>query len=163
VTGDSSLRSGYFRSRSVAAPTVAAQTVGVLAALLLAQVAMAGNGNPGREAYLRYCSSCHGITGQGNGEVADSLRTPPTDLTQLAQKHGGAFPNDEVREIIDGRKRIAAHGSSAMPVWGQVFVEERTYEVPEAHARSQVSLIASYLAAIQTVQPAATAAPLKPD
>jgi mono/diheme cytochrome c family protein len=135
----------------------------LLAGLLLAPAAFAGNGNPGRDAYFRYCSACHGITGQGDGEVAPSLRTRPTDLTQLAQKHGGAFPYEQVREIIDGRKRIAAHGSSQMPVWGQVFIEERTYENPEAHTRSQGSLIASYLAAIQTVQPGATVEPLKPD
>lgn len=134
-----------------------------LAAAFLAPAAFAGNGNPGRDAYFRYCSACHGITGQGDGEVAASLRAQPTDLTRLAEKHGGTYPYEEVRQSIDGRKRIAAHGSSAMPVWGEVFVEERTYEKPEAHARSQVSLIASYLAAIQTVQPGATVDPPKPD
>lgn len=143
------MRSEHRCARPVNAKTVGIATFGLVVALSIAQVAMAGNGNPGREAYFRYCSSCHGLTGQGDGEVAESLRTPPADLTQLSQKHGGAFPNDEIRQTIDGRKRIPAHGSSEMPVWGQVFVAEKTYEKPEAHARSQISLIVDYLASIQ--------------
>jgi len=55
----------------------------------------------------------------------------------------------EVKEIIDGRKRVAAHGSSKMPVWGTVFAEERSYEPPDAHAQSQIEIITSFLASIQ--------------
>src|SRR5262245_59778618 len=89
----------------------------VAAAVLLARVAPAGDGNPGRAAYFRYCASCHGGDGRGNGEVAGSMRPKPADLTQLAKKNGGAFPAAAVKEIIDGRRRMAAHGSAKMPVW----------------------------------------------
>ena len=117
--------------------------------VLFGERSYASDGRPDRAAYFRYCSSCHGADGRGNGVVAGDLRTPPTDLTQLAKKNGGTFPYTQVRESIDGRKRIAAHGSSEMPVWGQVFAGEKTYEQPEAHAKSQVHIITDYLSTIQ--------------
>lgn len=126
--------------------------VGVLVlagGVLLTRLASAANGNPGRDAYFRYCSSCHGDDGRGGGEVATSLRQKPTDLTTLAKAHGGTFPYAEVKEIIDGRKRVAAHGSPKMPVWGAVFADEKSFEQPAAHAQSQIEMITSYLASIQ--------------
>lgn len=117
--------------------------------LLLAQCATASDGNPGREAYFRYCASCHGEDARGHGEVARSMRLKPPDLTQLARKHHGTFPDSQIKDAIDGRKRIAAHGSTKMPVWGQVFSQEQTYEPAEAHARSQVRLLVDYLRSIQ--------------
>src|SRR5262245_39590495 len=118
----------------------------LVAGVLFTRGAPAANGNPGREAFFRYCSACHGADGRGNGEVAPSMRPRPADLTQLAKRNGGRFPYDEVKEIIDGRKRIAAHGTSKMPVWGKVFGEATSYEQPEAQAQSQIDLIAGYLA-----------------
>lgn len=135
------------RSRATASGLLVALLAG---GVLLARLASAANGNPGRDAYFRYYSACHGDDGRGNGEVAGSMQPKPADLTQLAKKHNGTFPYAEVKEIIDGRKRIPAHGSSKMPVWGKVFVEEKTYEQPEAHAQSQTQIITSYLASIQT-------------
>ena len=124
--------------------------LGLLAVgVLFGERSYASDGLPGRAAYFRYCGSCHGADGRGNGVVAGDMRTPPTDLTHLAKKNGGTFPYAQVRESIDGRKRIAAHGSSEMPVWGQVFAGEKTYEQPEAHATSQVHIITDYLSTIQ--------------
>jgi mono/diheme cytochrome c family protein len=117
---------------------------------LIAGRLYASNGYPGRTAYLRYCSSCHGDDGKGGGVVAQSLRIKPPDLTQLAKRHGGTFPYDEVRATIDGRQRLAAHGNRKMPVWGTVFGKEQTYETPESHVRSQVNLLVDYLSTIQT-------------
>jgi mono/diheme cytochrome c family protein len=133
--------------RHVATGSVA--VVLLAAALLLAHLAAAANGNPGREAYFRYCGSCHGLDGRGNGEVAVGLNPKPADLTQLARKNGGTFPAAEVKASIDGRRRVAAHGSSSMPVWGTVFAAEKSYARPEAHAQSQVGIITDYLASIQ--------------
>ena len=110
----------------------------------------AADGNPGRAAYFRYCSSCHGADGRGDGVVARTMRPKPPDLTLLAKEHGGMFPSEQVRDSIDGRKQIAAHGSSKMPVWGTVFSAQPAAESPEAHARSQVQMITDYLRSIQT-------------
>jgi hypothetical protein len=73
--------------------------------------------------YQVFCSSCHGLTGRGDGVVEPLLRGGVPDLTQLAKRNGGRFPTERVREAIDGRAAFAAHGSSNMPVWGFEFYE----------------------------------------
>jgi mono/diheme cytochrome c family protein len=109
----------------------------------------ASDGNPGRVAYFKYCSACHGDDGRGDGVVASTMRPKPANLTTLAQRHGGVFPDAQVRDIIDGRTPIAAHGASKMPVWGRAFAEEQTWEEPQAHSQSQVQLIVDHLRSIQ--------------
>lgn len=68
-----------------------------------------------------YCAQCHGIEATGNGPVARALKTKPANLRQLTRNHGGVFPQQEVREFIDGTKDVAAHGNRAMPIWGIAF------------------------------------------
>lgn len=75
----------------------------------------------GKDMYVAYCASCHGIDGTGNGPAADALKVAPTDLTILAKNNGGAFPALHVAHAIEGEKTIAAHGSREMPIWGQRF------------------------------------------
>ncbi len=74
--------------------------------------------------FRTYCSSCHGIDGKGRGPVAAQLKVPPADLTKLAQRAGGRFLTDAVYEKIEGLDMPAAHGTSAMPIWGYRFVLE---------------------------------------
>src|SRR5215472_18400281 len=85
----------------------------------------AGYTNPtsGRQMYDAYCASCHGQGGKGNGPAASALKATPTDLTQLAAKNGGAFPESHVAQVIRGDSMMAAHGSKEMPVWGPVFLK----------------------------------------
>ena len=77
----------------------------------------------GSAMYERYCASCHGVSGKGDGPVAPSLRRPPADLTTLAKRAGGRFDEPGVLAIIDGRRQVAEHGPREMPVWGDVFDE----------------------------------------
>jgi len=116
----------------------------------LTRPVVASDGYPGRNVYFRYCASCHGDDGKGHGVVADSLKRQPADLTQIATRRGGVFPSAEVQEIIDGRKRVAAHGTSEMPVWGKIFAHEPASMTPAAHAESQIDMITHYLSSIQT-------------
>lgn len=109
----------------------------------------ASDGQLGRAAYFKYCSSCHGDDGKGRGELAKNVKPKPADLTTLAQRHGGVFPEAEVRDILEGRTAVAAHGTAKMPVWGRVFAEEQTWEDAQAHSRSQVQLIIDHLRSIQ--------------
>jgi mono/diheme cytochrome c family protein len=67
--------------------------------------------------YTRYCASCHGTSGRGDGPVAGELTKRPTDLTTLTSDVPALMKS------IDGRRTIRAHGTSAMPVWGYVFEE----------------------------------------
>jgi mono/diheme cytochrome c family protein len=68
--------------------------------------------------FRRYCAQCHGMNGTGDGPVAGALKKKPANLTLLAKNNGGVFPE---RDFIDGTKTSAAHGSRAMPIWGDAF------------------------------------------
>jgi hypothetical protein len=52
--------------------------------------------------YIAYCASCHGQDGRGNGPAAPALKTHPTDLTLLAAKNDGKFPDAHIAAIIKG-------------------------------------------------------------
>src|ERR1700674_202975 len=39
----------------------------------------------GKNMFLNYCASCHGVDGKGNGPAAAALKPAPTDLTTLAK------------------------------------------------------------------------------
>lgn len=75
----------------------------------------------GKELYGRFCASCHGDTGRGDGPVASSFKVEVPDLTLIARRAQGSYPRDRIERIIDGRFIIGAHGSRTMPVWGEDF------------------------------------------
>lgn len=76
----------------------------------------------GEEMYRTYCASCHGTQGRGDGPAASAFKTPPTDLTALAAKNNGKFPEMEIAQVLQwGPTTTKAHGSKDMPVWGQLF------------------------------------------
>lgn len=104
----------------------------------------------GEDLYRRFCSSCHGIDGKGNGPVAPVLRETPKDLTRIAQRRRGAFPKAELVRKIDGRDVAIAHGTREMPVWGKDFGEAVTPgTAAETVRRGTAQLIVDYLATIQ--------------
>ena len=59
--------------------------------------------NAGKEMFASYCAVCHGKDGKGNGPAASAMKTPPTDLTTLAQKNGGKYPASHVAAVIRGQ------------------------------------------------------------
>ena len=76
----------------------------------------------GKDLYVAYCASCHGLTGKGDGPVSPDLKTPMADLRTIAKRNNGAVPKEELEKMILGEKGSrAAHGSEDMPVWGPVF------------------------------------------
>jgi len=75
----------------------------------------------GKEMYVAYCASCHGIDGKGAGPAASALKSVPTDLTQLAARNGGGFPENHISQTIKGDSGTPSHGSKDMPVWGPIF------------------------------------------
>ena len=104
----------------------------------------------GRNTYLRYCASCHGMDARGDGPLATSLTTPPADLTQLAKRNGGRYDESAVMAAIDGRRHVAAHGTRDMPVWGAVFEAEGSGEpYPAYQGLLKSRLLVDYLATIQ--------------
>jgi len=75
----------------------------------------------GKTMFHEYCAVCHGDEAKGNGPAAEALKKAPADLTQIARKNGGKFPEVRVMRIIQGSDDVAAHGNRAMPVWGTIF------------------------------------------
>lgn len=102
---------------------------------------------PGKQIYKEHCAACHGADGRGNGPVAHSLRKPPADLTTLAKRHGGAFPEEYVTNVLRFGLGFSAHGSSEMPVWGPIFQDLEHYN--EAAVRQRIKNIREYLESIQ--------------
>jgi mono/diheme cytochrome c family protein len=127
-----------------------------LAAVLLASAAVAG-GPPsppatasGASLYRQLCVSCHGPGAHGDGPVAPALRTPVPDLTRISARHGGEFPADGVREMIDGRAALPAHGSREMPVWGYELEAGAPANAPgRASAQAMTDRLVEYLRSIQ--------------
>lgn len=108
----------------------------------------------GRTLYVRYCASCHGVAGTGDGPARSAFKTPPTDLTGLAARAGGTFPFAEVMKAIDGRRQVAAHGSREMPVWGERFrgeLEGKSH--PERTTLLMEREIVEYVATLQRRAP----------
>ena len=99
------------------------------------------------------CMPCHGVDAKGNGPQAKSLRTPPADLTRIAAKNGGVFPDREIYDIIDGRGVIDGHGTREMPVWGSRYrattEANEGKEDAEKRVRALIDALVGYLATIQ--------------
>ena len=104
----------------------------------------------GHRYYVRYCSTCHGAEGRGDGPAAAALQRPPADLTRIAQRRGGHFPVVEITAVIDGRTEVPAHGQRDMPVWGERFGAIVGHDVlGETVIESHLQLLIAYLQAIQ--------------
>jgi mono/diheme cytochrome c family protein len=102
----------------------------------------------GRDLFEFYCASCHGRDGKGGGPVASALKTPPSDLTTLAHRNGGAYPRERVETFVTlgGAPPTRAHGSPDMPVWGPIF---GGLEARDAATRIRIGNIVDYVASLQ--------------
>jgi mono/diheme cytochrome c family protein len=105
------------------------------------------NAASGKEMYTEYCAPCHGMDGKGTGPAAGAMKTPPTDLTQLAKKQGGKFPANHVTSVLKFGPGARAHGSADMPVWGPLFQSLDRYHDTTAQQR-----IANLIGYIETLQ-----------
>jgi mono/diheme cytochrome c family protein len=105
----------------------------------------------GVELYEQLCSSCHGVSGRGDGPVAPLIAVGVPDLTRIAQRNGGEFPTDQVRRTIDGRWDRRAHGARDMPVWGWQLYDSRSDDDADARAQvdSMIDRLVVYLRSIQ--------------
>ncbi len=104
----------------------------------------------GEQLYQRFCASCHGADAMGDGPVAGILAVEVPDLTRLYRRHGDRFPADRVREIIDGRAVVIAHGTRMMPVWGHEFwVESGADRDAEMETRRMLERLVDFLRRLQ--------------
>jgi mono/diheme cytochrome c family protein len=104
----------------------------------------------GQQLYERFCASCHGLEGRGDGPVAQTFSSKVPDLTLIARRHGGEFQRDWVERTIDGRHKIGAHGAYRMPVWGEDFSRAEIGN-PDAE-RATRTIIARLVDYLETLQ-----------
>ena len=104
----------------------------------------------GAATFAEYCASCHGVSGVGDGPVAGELDRPVPNLTQLSTRFDGVFPSEYVLRTIDGRQEFLAHGTRAMPIWGNIWRpgEEDSHE-SEIEAQRILNGLLHYLESIQ--------------
>lgn len=102
----------------------------------------------GRTLFEVNCASCHGLTGKGDGPAAKSLETELKPLSTLAQRSGG-FPEDYVRQVIDGREELRAHRKGAMPVWGTYFRMRHDGIAPDASTQTIIQFLVDYVKSLQ--------------
>jgi mono/diheme cytochrome c family protein len=113
----------------------------------------------GADLYTSYCASCHGVSAQGDGPAAETLRKPPSDLTRLGARWGSPLDKERLANFVDGREAPRAHGPPGMPVWGERLYPGERAESParEAARRGTILLILEYLETLQ--RPAEAPAP----
>ncbi len=67
------------------------------------------------------CAVCHGNDLKGNGPAPPPFQDVPPDLTKLAQRNGGNFPDVYVINVLRHGVVLPAHGPAEMPDWGPEF------------------------------------------
>lgn len=101
----------------------------------------------GEEMFMSYCASCHGKDAKGNGPAASALNRTPADLTGLARKNGGKYPEMRVTSVLRGEAKVVAHGTQEMPVWGPVF-----WHMSQGHPEQVQQRIANLNSYIKSLQ-----------
>ena len=101
----------------------------------------------GKQMFTSYCAPCHGVDGRGHGPAATALRTPPTDLTGLARKNHGSFPETHIVAVLQFGSAVPSHGSAEMPVWGPILGKMDRANLQEKQLR--ISNLSRYIENIQ--------------
>jgi mono/diheme cytochrome c family protein len=149
-------RLGFWNLASVV--VLGGALVGSTATLARAQeMGPGGIVTSGKLEFRQYCAQCHGMDATGDGPVARALKKKPANLTTLAKKNGGVFPEKEVRDFIDGTKTAAAHGTREMPIWGNAFRLRQASQasgaggpgLTQAEVSHKINLLVDYIKSIQ--------------
>jgi hypothetical protein len=108
----------------------------------------------GKVEFMTYCATCHGVSGTGEGTVAEFLIIEAADLTKMAKNNNAMFPRDRAIKVIDGREQVKVHGARDMPVWGDWFKFEAGQSkagkgASEAIIRKRINALVDYIQSIQ--------------
>jgi hypothetical protein len=102
----------------------------------------------GEDSFRFYCAPCHGVSGKGDGPVAQSLKTPPADVTLLTRRNGGMFPRADLISYVTGTSdKLPTHGPRDMPVWGPIF---RALDTSDVRVKVRIENIVDYIESIQS-------------
>jgi DMSO reductase family type II enzyme heme b subunit len=93
------------------------------------EVSLTPEQETGKKVYDKWCSHCHGASGQGDGPAADYLRPRPRDFTyglyKIRSTESGQLPTDEdlFKMISEGMP------GTGMPDWKEVLTEQERQQV----------------------------------
>ena len=124
------------------------------ASVMAASVAAKAQTTAGEIEYQKACAACHGAAGHGDGPVAEYMSVPVPDLTKVAERRDGAYPYQELMQMIDGRnagRQPGPHGT-AMPVWGDRFMLDSGSANPvenEINTLGRISSLVDYIYSLQ--------------
>ncbi len=112
------------------------------------------NNDPGKQTvplsgagmFREYCAVCHGKDAKGNGPAAPALKQTPADLTTIAKRHEGKFPDSYVASVLRNGVKTPAHGDAEMPVWGPVFT---SMDVDPEIMHVRIASLVSYIKSLQ--------------
>jgi mono/diheme cytochrome c family protein len=104
------------------------------------------NAQEGKELFMSLCATCHGESAKGDGATAPVLKTRPADLTQLARRNNGIFPDDRVLSILKGSSNLTSHSVQEMPTWGPLLNPQG---IDTADGLRKLYALVLYLAEIQ--------------
>ncbi len=100
----------------------------------------------GARMFKEYCAVCHGKEAKGDGPAASALKQAPADLTTLAKRHDGKFPDQYVEAVLRNGVKTPAHGDAEMPVWGPLF---KSMDPDPFFMYVRISSVMSYLKTLQ--------------
>jgi mono/diheme cytochrome c family protein len=89
----------------------------------------------GAQLYQRLCAACHGNDLKGNGPGPYPFKDVPPDLTTLARRHGGKFPDAYVADVLRHGVTLPNHGPAEMPTWGTDFEPGKTLDATQVTSR----------------------------
>lgn len=115
--------------------------------------------------YNNLCTTCHGVSGEGNGPAAGTLQKEIPDLRMLAINNDGVYSHKQVKRAISGASRDIAHENIDMPDWEQQFM----YVNPgwsdftrEAYARKRIHALTEHVESLQLGEPTNRVVAIKP-
>lgn len=101
----------------------------------------------GEKLYKRDCAVCHGNDLKGNGPAPPPFKDQTPDLSTLAKRHGGKFPEKYFEDVLRNGVVIPEHGSPEMPTWGADF---RTREhLDSTQVTQRITNLSNYIKSLQ--------------
>ncbi|HEY1471233.1 MAG TPA: c-type cytochrome [Candidatus Acidoferrum sp.] len=101
----------------------------------------------GEKLYKQNCAVCHGNDLKGNGPAPPPFKDVPPDLTTLARRNGGKFPEKYFADVLRNGVTLPAHGTPEMPTWGADF---RTRDqLNTAQVEQRITNLTNYIKSLQ--------------
>lgn len=89
----------------------------------------------GARLFAEHCVFCHGVDAAGEALGRAPLMASE-DLTRIALRRGGVYPDTEIFALIARRDPLGKHRSPEMPRWGEFWRDDSKIDALVAYLRS---------------------------